>query len=84
MLDKQYFYLCSVYLSMVFNPFNGTDGIPIDENQPIDFSKTITMADIDGVPLEDVQNIDGQPLEEDTVEEPGKKLLNYLHLSIHA
>lgn len=44
---------------------NYVDGVPIDENQPIDFSKTITMADIDGVPLEDVQNIDGQPLEED-------------------
>lgn len=31
------------------------------------------MADIDGVPLEDVQNIDGQPLEEDTNKEPSKK-----------
>ena len=30
------------------------------------------MADIDGVPLEDVQNIDGQPLEEDTDKEPSK------------
>ena len=51
---------------------NYVDGIPIDENQPIDFSKTVTMADIDGVPLEDVQNIDGQPLEEDVDENKEK------------
>ena len=49
-----------------------TDGIPIDENQPIDFSKTTAMADIDGVPLEDIQNIDGQPLEEDVDKEPSE------------
>ena len=30
------------------------------------------MADIDGVPLEDVQNIDGQPLEEDIDEDKEK------------
>lgn len=32
------------------------------------------MADIDGVPLEDVQNIDGQPIEEDNDKEPSKDL----------
>lgn len=32
------------------------------------------MADIDGVPLEDVQNIDGQPIEEDNDKEPSKEL----------
>ena len=30
------------------------------------------MADIDGVPLEDVQNIDGQPIEEDNDKKPSK------------
>lgn len=54
--------------------FNTVDGIPIDENQPIDFSKTVAMVDIDGVPLEDIQNIDGQPLEEEIDKEPSKNM----------
>lgn len=35
------------------------------------------MADIDGVPLEDVQNIDGQPLDEDNDKEPTHPSKNY-------